>query len=65
MLECWNTGVMEYWSIGVLGYWSFGVMGENRVEESVPFFRAYRNMDICSIKVIKQQLTQVGASKSL
>ena len=40
-------------------------MGENRAEEYVPFFRVYRNMDICSIKVIKQQLTQVGASKSL
>ena len=65
MLECWNTGVMEYWSIGVLGYWSFGVMGENRAEEYVPFFRVYRNMDIFSIKVIAQQITQVGASKSL
>ena len=39
-------------------YWSFGVVGENRSEEYKPYFRAYRDMIICTVKVIGQKQIQ-------
>jgi hypothetical protein len=36
-------------------YWSFGVMGENRTKDYTPGVSAYRDMIICSVKVIVQQ----------
>jgi len=44
-------------------YWSFGVMGEERTEEYTPCFRIYRDMIICSVKVIGQKQIQGGVSK--
>jgi hypothetical protein len=41
-------------------YWSFGVMGENRAATYKPRFRAYRDMIICSVKVIGQKQIQGG-----
>jgi hypothetical protein len=40
-------------------YWNFGVMGENRTEEYKPCFRAFRDMIICSMKVIWQDKNRV------
>jgi hypothetical protein len=45
-------------------YWSFGVMGENRIEMYKLCFRAYRDMIICSVKVIGQKQIQGSVCKS-